>query len=189
VLLAIVSVVMAYFIGSISASWVVGFLLGNIDMRKEPDGRVSAAALYSKLGHLPFLLTVILDMGLAALSVILANILTGSDNVMMLSGIATVAGHNWSIWLKLKGGLGATAIAGVLFVIVPLQFFYALLLAAIVFFFVHRPGLSTAIGIMATSGFLLMQKGAGILALYPILLFTIMLLKRFQAFREIKQEG
>jgi acyl phosphate:glycerol-3-phosphate acyltransferase len=189
VLFAVISVVMAYFIGSISASWVVGFLIGNIDMRKEPDGRVSAAALYGKLGHLPFLLTVILDMGLAASSVILANILTGSDTVMMLSGITTVAGHNWSIWLKLKGGLGATAIAGVLFVLVPLQFLYALLLAAIVFFFTHRPGLSTAIGIMATSGFLLMQKGAGMLALYPILLFTLMLLKRFQAFREIKQEG
>jgi acyl phosphate:glycerol-3-phosphate acyltransferase len=188
-LLAIISVVMAYFIGSISASWLVGFLIGNIDMRKEPDGRVSASALYTKLGHLPFLLTVILDIGLAALSVIIANILTGSANVMMLSGIVTVAGHNWSIWLKFKGGLGATAIAGVLFVLVPLQFSYALLVAAVVLFFTHRPGLSTAVGIMATSGFVLIQKGAGILALYPFLLFTLMLLKRFQAFREIKQAG
>ena len=52
--LALTCIFLAYLLGSISSSSVVGFLIGNIDMRKELDGRMSAAAnIYRKLGHLP----------------------------------------------------------------------------------------------------------------------------------------
>jgi acyl phosphate:glycerol-3-phosphate acyltransferase len=187
--LALTCIFLAYLLGSISSSSLVGFLFGNIDMRKELDGRISASTIYRKLGIPAFALTVILDMGLAALAVIIAKMLTDSINVMMLAGLATVLGHNWSIWLKFRGGLGATAIAGVLFAMVFWQFLYALIIAGIVLLITRRSGLSTAVGLMGTCGFLLMQKGVGMLAMYPLMLFTLMLLKRYQLSRETNLAG
>jgi glycerol-3-phosphate acyltransferase PlsY len=138
-LLTSVSIILAYLLGSVSSGSVIGLLFGSVDLRKERDGRISAAALYTRAGTLPFLLTVVMDIGLAALAVSVARILTGSENTMMLAGLAAVCGHNWSVWLKFKGGLGAAAIAGVLITIAPLEFFYALLAAGVVFVFHPSP--------------------------------------------------
>jgi acyl phosphate:glycerol-3-phosphate acyltransferase len=182
-LLSLLIIAAAYLVGSISSASIIGHLFGHVDMTKEPDGRISASALYFKRGRIPFLLTVILDICLALSVVIIAKILTGSTNVMMMTGFATVCGHNWSIWLKFKGGLGATAIGGVLFAIVPWQFFYALILAGTVFLFTRRPGLSTVVGLVTTSAIITIQTGFGLLAMYPIILFLLMLLKRYQTSR------
>jgi glycerol-3-phosphate acyltransferase PlsY len=110
-LLALASIILAYLIGSVSSACIVAYLFGRIDIRSEPDGRVSAAEVHHRLGKFPFALTVLGDVLLPLAAVYLAGVLTGSINVMMMAGFAAVVGHNWSVMIKFKGGLGATAIA------------------------------------------------------------------------------
>ena len=186
---ALISILVAYFLCSISSSHIVGLFFGNGDIKNERDGRVSAATVYDKMGKFPFLLAVCMDIGLAALAVSIARMLNGSINVMMLAGFAAVCGHNWSIWLKFKGGQGATTIAGVLLVVVPWQFFYALVVGAILYMLTRRSNMSTAVTLLCTSAFIIVQIGFGVLSAFPLLLFTLMLLKRYQAFREPKAAG
>ena len=183
-LLALACIVLAYLIGSVSASCIIAYIFAGIDMRSEPDGRVSASEVHRKLGMLPFTLTVLLDMLISAAAVILAKVLTGSTNVMMMAGFASVLGHNWSLLLKFKGGLGATAIAGVLCVVLSWQIFYVLSIAALVMVFSHRSGLSTVVGLGASPLILWIQNGFSALTFYPILLLSLMLLKRYQVTRE-----
>jgi len=174
---------LAYLIGSISSSCLVSYLAGRIDLRNEPDGRVSAALVYRKLGKVPFLCTVILDVALPVLAVALARLLTGSTTIMMLAGFAAVVGHNWSFLVHFKGGLGATAIAGALILIVTWYIFYGLLICGIVYFLTHKSSLAFAFGIVSISGVLGIQIGMGALAMFPMILFALMLLKRFQVAR------
>jgi glycerol-3-phosphate acyltransferase PlsY len=158
-------------------------MVGHPGMRNEPDGRVSAATIFQKAGLIPFAIVVLSDISISTLAVFTAKILTGSTAVSMIAGIAAVAGHNWSIFIKFKGGLGATSILGVLVMITSWAVIIGLVASGVTFGLTRRPGLSTACGIMAISGYLYIQYSPGTPAIYPWILLCLMLVKRFQAYR------
>jgi acyl phosphate:glycerol-3-phosphate acyltransferase len=177
---SLLSIPLAYLLGSISSTSIVGRLSENYNPKKVDDGRISAATIYRNGGRLYYMLVVAMDIGFAASGVLIAKTLSDSPEVAVIAGFAAVAGHNWSVFLKFKGGLGATAIAGVLFALVPFQLLYGLIPAAIVYATTRRAGLSTITALGATSSILFIQKEPAILAIYPISLMMLMLLKRWQ---------
>jgi len=180
---AVLSVVAGYLLGSVSSSWIIVRLFSKQDVRSEPDGTISAASVYYKLGAFPYTLAALMDITLAATAVILAQVLTQSSSIAMLAGLAAMAGHNWSIFLRFKGGLGATAMGGALAAVMPWPLCYGLVAAALVGVITHRHGLGTAIGVITIFFVALIQNGAGVIAVYPLSLFSLMLVKRFQLAR------
>jgi acyl phosphate:glycerol-3-phosphate acyltransferase len=175
------SILIGYGLGSVSSASVIAWIIAKVDMSKEQDGRISASEVYHKLGMAPFFLVVLFDAIFALGAVIIGGSLSEWNlNVMMIAGIAALCGHNWSIFLKFRGGLGATAILGVLIVLVTWQLFVGLAIGALVMLITRKPGLSTAFVLCGISASLIIQKGFGFLSIYPMLLFLIMLLKRYQ---------
>jgi len=189
-----IAVILGYLIGSIPSAYIIGRLMGKIDMRQEPDGRISAAAVHEKLGVVPFLLVVVMDVAAGVLAVLIAKLLTGSplgvftdsQLAVLVAGFAAVVGHDWPVFLKFKGGLGATTTFGVLVTLVWWQF---LIVAAAVFIFHlitkrQKSGLMTAILIVVLSIVLLLQglfqNKPLILAIYPAILILLMILKCIQ---------
>lgn len=153
-------------------------------MRGEPDGRISASVIHRKLGLIPFLLVVVMDVGEGALAVVMARLITDSQIIVLITGFAAVVGHDWSVFLKFKGGLGATTTYGVLVALIWWQTLIAAAIAGVLFFIAKKSGLSTAILIAVITGILLGQylvdKGPLILVPYPLVLILLMVLKRFQ---------
>jgi glycerol-3-phosphate acyltransferase PlsY len=186
----VIAVVLGYLIGSIPSAYIIGRLVGKIDLRQEGDGRISAAAVHRKLGVVPFLVVVVMDVGVGVLSVLIAKMLTDapldvftdSQLAVLVAGFAAVAGHNWSVFLKFRGGLGATTMFGVLVTLVWWQFLVVAAAAFILFLIMKRKnsGLSTAVLIIGLSILLFVQKSPLILVMYPFILVMLMLLKRFQ---------
>jgi glycerol-3-phosphate acyltransferase PlsY len=176
-------VALAYLLGSISSTCIVGYLFGRTDMRTEPDGRISGAAVFRRIGLFPFICVGLMDISLVVLAVMIAKLLTHTPNIMMLAGFAAVMGHNWSIFIGLRGGLGATAIFGALVVLMPLQVCYGLIGGGIIWLLTSRPSVGTAVGILIISGTSFLQMGMGTLVMYPLMLFSLMLLKQFQVAR------
>jgi glycerol-3-phosphate acyltransferase PlsY len=186
----VIAVVLGYLIGSIPSAYIIGRLVGKIDLRQEGDGRISAAAVHRKLGVVPFLVVVVMDVGVGVLSVLIAKMLTDtpldvftdSQLAVLVAGFAAVAGHNWSVFLKFRGGLGATTMFGVLVTLVWWQFLVVAAAAFILFLIMKRKnsGLSTAVLIIGLSILLFVQKSPLILVIYPFILVMLMLLKRFQ---------
>jgi glycerol-3-phosphate acyltransferase PlsY len=177
--------VLGYLIGSIPSAYIIGRLMGKIDLRREGDGRISAAAVHRSLGLVPFLLVVIMDVGEGAVAVLIARMLTDSLVATMIAGFAAVVGHDWSVFLKFKGGLGATTTCGVLLALVWWQTLVGAAVAGIFLFFMRKKsGLSTAILISGVSlillGQYLFQNGPLILVFYPLILILLMILKKFQ---------
>jgi len=181
---AIALVILGYLLGSIPSAYIVGRLIGKIDLRNQPDGRISASVVNKRLGVFPFLLVVAMDVGKGALAVVIAGLLSESLIIVLLAGLAAVTGHNWSVFLKFKGGLGATVTYGVLVAIVWWQVLVAAAIGGALYFTVKKSGLSTAILIIVLSGILLAQYllGSGLLILipYPAILILLMVLKRYQ---------
>jgi len=122
---------------------------------------------------------------------LVARMLTESLIVVLIAGFAAVVGHNWSVFLKFKGGLGATTIYGVLVTLVWWQLLVVAAAAFILFLIMKRKksGLSTAVLIIALSIVLfvqyLFQNTPLILVIYPLVLIMLMLLKRFQISRTV----
>jgi glycerol-3-phosphate acyltransferase PlsY len=190
-----IAVVLGYLLGSIPSAYIIGRLMGKIDVRQEGDGRISASAVHKRLGVVPFLLVVIMDVGEGVLAVLIARMLTESLTVEMIAGFAAVVGHNWSVFLKFKGGLGATTTYGVLVSLVWWQFLAVAAAVFILFLIMKRKksGLSTAILIIGLSIVLLIQylfqNAPLILAIYPFILILLMVLKRFQISRTVPVES
>lgn len=184
-----------YLMGSIPGAYIIGRLIGKFDLREEGDGRISAAAIYKRLGRWPFILVVIVDVGKGMLSVVLTTVLTGSLILALLVGFAAVIGHNWSIFLKFQGGLGATVTWGVLGGIAVIQLLIAFIPAIIIIITTRKSGWATGITIVCLTLILLLQKIFGwnippytittYLITYPIVLILFMLLKK----RQIKKNS
>jgi len=58
--------------------------------------------------------TMFIDMGLAALSVLLGGVVSPVPWAPAVAGVGAVAGHNWSLYIGLRGGVRLSSLAGML---------------------------------------------------------------------------
>jgi len=120
----------AYLIGSIPFGYLAGKLIKGIDLRQEGSNNVGATNVFRVVGILPGIAVLLLDISKGFLSVHLINLfnLGGSmqvspqtfDLLRILAGLAAIAGHNWTIFLKFRGGKGVATGCGVSLGLVPL---------------------------------------------------------------------
>jgi len=113
VLLVAVSIVLSYLLGAIPIGVLVGRCIGGVEVRQVGSGRTGTTNVYRATGRWGAALTVLGDGLKGILAVWIARALTHSPWVEALAGIAVVGGHNWSIFLKFKGGAGTITTLGV----------------------------------------------------------------------------
>lgn len=105
-------VLLAYFLGNFSASYVIGKLTANIDIRHHGSGNAGTTNVMRTLGYKAAVMTLIIDCLKGVLAVYIAR-RYGSENLALVAGIAVVIGHNWPILLGFKGGKGIATTIGV----------------------------------------------------------------------------
>ena len=113
-------VVLAYLMGSIPTAYLAGRMLKGKDIREEGDRNPGAGNAYRIIGPKAGIAVGAADIGKAAIAVLVARVVTGSMGAEMAAGVAAVAGHNWSIFLQLRGGRGAASAVGVFIALVPI---------------------------------------------------------------------
>lgn len=107
----------SYVIGSIPFSGIVARRVRGIDLRTVGTGTVSGTGLFDVAGLRPLLIGGILDLAKGTVGPLLAG--RHRPVVRALAGGATVAGHNWSVFLGGSGGRGISPAMGVMLVGVP----------------------------------------------------------------------
>ncbi len=127
----IITVLLAYFIGAFPTAYLVGKALKKIDIRLEGSGNVGGMNVYRAAGPVPGIITVLLDITKGALAVYLVLVFTGEPAFAMLGGLAAVAGHNYNLFLKFKGGKGLATGLGVVIILSPQSIVYVILFALI----------------------------------------------------------
>jgi glycerol-3-phosphate acyltransferase PlsY len=143
--LVLLVVAIAYLLGSIPSAYIVGRLMKGLDIREAGDGRLGAAATYRRIGLTGGITVGLMDLTKGAAAVFLAQELGLPLPVVLLAGLAVVVGHNWSIFLRFKGGKGALTIYGVLASLMFWQLLIALALGGIFYLITHKTGMSTGI--------------------------------------------
>ena len=116
----IVALAVAYLVGSIPSAYIAGCLTKGKDIRQEGDRNPGAENAYRTIGAKVGLAVGAVDIGKGAVAILVAKGLTGSTGVEMAAGAAVIAGHNWPIFLQLRGGRGAASAVGVFMVLIPI---------------------------------------------------------------------
>ena len=106
-------VIGAYLWGAIPSAYLVAKYAKGIDIREFGSGNVGASNVSLHVGKVPGFLQGMFDFAAKGiLPVALAGILERDDAVRAAIGLAAIAGHNWSPYLRFTGGRGVAAALG-----------------------------------------------------------------------------
>jgi len=179
----VISTIVAYLLGSFSLAGLFRYLAKPLNKHGEIDGYADSLKDINETSKIPLLVSILSDICISALVVYLTKIVTNSVFISMLAGIAIMAGHNWSLFSKFKGSLGFAAMIGALAPIVSWQLIFGIIAAGVLLWITRRPGISLAYGILAISGYQYIDNGVWHSAIYPWILFVLVLIKRLQVTR------
>lgn len=111
--------VFSFLVGSIPFGIIVAKAKG-VDLKKVGSGNIGATNVLRSVGKWPAAVTLLGDIMKGALAVALGRY-AGADPLFEgLFGIAAILGHNFSIFLKFRGGKGVATSIGVLLMYSPL---------------------------------------------------------------------
>ncbi|MFA6378408.1 MAG: glycerol-3-phosphate 1-O-acyltransferase PlsY [Candidatus Omnitrophota bacterium] len=112
----IAGLILAYLLGSIPTAYIAGKLLKGIDIRQHGSKNVGATNVFRVLGKTPGIIVLGVDILKGVLAVVVIPLIFGFHQVVtfIILGLAAVCGHNWTIFLKFKGGKGVATSLGVL---------------------------------------------------------------------------
>lgn len=120
-LLSFLVLIISYILGSIPIGLIVGKVSRGIDIRQFGSGNIGATNVLRTLGIVPATVVFIGDTlkGLGAV-LIARSLLSDYPMVIVLAGLAAIAGHSASVFLGFKGGKGVATSLGVIIGITPL---------------------------------------------------------------------
>lgn len=145
----------AYFLGSIPTGYLVAKARG-VEIRSLGSGNIGATNVFRYLGLPAGILVLFCDALKGYVAVMLSRMLllrlnpsAGEvmiDSVMILAALCAVLGHNYTFWLRFKGGKGIATSAGVLVALVPAAFVVILVVWAIVLATTRYMSLASVLG-------------------------------------------
>jgi glycerol-3-phosphate acyltransferase PlsY len=122
-------VTLAYLVGSVLGSLLVGFFYGGVDIRKAGSGNPGGTNALRTQGKVFALWVMIIDIGkgILAVAVIPPLVIPGVgidasvDRSLVLYGVAfaAIVGHVFPVWFGFRGGKGAATAAGLVCYLAP----------------------------------------------------------------------
>lgn len=111
---------LSYAIGGIPTAYLfTRFILGQ-DIRQMGDFNSGAANVFRNVGTKAGIAVGAIDIIKGAVVIVLAKLLVDDVGMEMMAGGAALAGHNFPIHLKFRGGRGAATAVGVLIASLPI---------------------------------------------------------------------
>ena len=158
-LIYLATAVAAYLLGSIPTGYLVARARG-VDIRQVGSGNIGATNAFRVLGKPAGILVlgtdalkgflackVVSGLAYSFLSPPYQQVPESRETLAIVAGIAAILGHNYTCWLKFKGGKGIATTGGVLLALMP----YALLTIAIVWIVVTLTTRYVSLGSLAAA--------------------------------------
>ena len=117
----LLTAVAAYFIGSIPTGYLWARAKG-VDIRSVGSGNIGATNVFRILGKGPGIAVLLIDAlkgFLPAKYLLIGAVSANQEYLSIVAGLFAVIGHNYTCWLRFKGGKGIATSAGVVLAWVP----------------------------------------------------------------------
>jgi glycerol-3-phosphate acyltransferase PlsY len=130
-------VIGSYLLGSIPTGLPISRWAKGVDIREFGSGNTGMANVMRTVGIIPGIFVLLLDAGKGMMPILLIRMigdrihpgLESVDTLPISCGFAALIGHNWSIFLKFKGGKGVATGLGTLIALSPISFIIGATLA------------------------------------------------------------
>jgi len=168
-------VTLAYLLGAVLGSLLVGFLYGGVDIRKAGSGNPGGTNALRTQGKIFALWVMIIDIGKGILAAIVippleipwVGIDPEVDRSLVLYGVAfaAIVGHVFPVWFGFRGGKGAATAAGLVCYLAPaaaLPMLGSWLLIVFVTGFVGLATISAALVAVVFLGFTALPDRSGL---------------------------
>jgi glycerol-3-phosphate acyltransferase PlsY len=181
-----VKALLAYLLGSVSGSMVMG-AFRRVDIRSSGSGNAGGTNAFRTQGFLFALPVVVIDIGKGALAAGLLPLVSlaalgqslGADAQMLVCGFAAVVGHCYPVWYGFRGGKGAATAVGALAVIQPLVLLPMFLVWVAVLVLTGWVGLATMLAaISLVPAFLWLDESAARIAFAVLLALFVVFMHR-----------
>jgi len=177
------AIVIAYLLGSIPFAYIAGRLVKGVDIRQVGGGNMGAVNTMREIGPVPGFAVLLADMAKGSLAVLVAQWLGLSLPFVFVVGLVVVAGHNWPVWLKFKGGQGLATTLGVLLALVPIEFAISFAIIVIAVLITSNMRLGAGVGLVFLPLIIWLMGGEVSLIVYSIALPIFCGLKGFPRLR------
>ncbi|MBI4180504.1 MAG: glycerol-3-phosphate acyltransferase [Chloroflexi bacterium] len=124
-------IIVGYLMGAIPFGLLISRRSAKVDIREYGSGKTGATNVLRTVGRKAAALVVILDLLKGTLTVVFAGFIVGRGYLIVgdvglglltgqvLAALAAMAGHNWSVFLKFRGGRGVATFFGGLAALSP----------------------------------------------------------------------
>jgi glycerol-3-phosphate acyltransferase PlsY len=143
-----VALVVAYLLGSIPTSYIVVYLTAGVNVRSVGDGNPGTMNVWENVGFWSGFLVALGDIGKGAAAVGVAYAMGFGDIEAVAAAFAAVIGHDFSIFLRLRGGNGTAAAVGGMLALVPLAVLPIIAIAIAVYQVSTRKRMIGAVGLL-----------------------------------------
>jgi len=116
----LVTVIVSYLIGAIPMGYIIGKVFYKTDITKKGSGNIGFANVAQYLGLKAAFVVFLLDFAEGFLAVLIFKLIFHDPLISAVSAFTVVFGHDFSVFMKFKGGKGASTTYGALAALAPL---------------------------------------------------------------------
>ncbi len=173
----VVILVLAYLIGAIPFCNILAMATAKKDLTKIGDKNPGGWNLVFNVSKIWGIVGILLDMCKGYFSYFFVYMFTGNLMLAILAGCAAVAGHNYSPYLKFRGGKGLATMGGLVIAISPLTLLSFGLGMVSGLFLIRNMIWGVVVGLVTTGIFLWLFKGSSLYLIMTLLLLLLIIPK------------
>jgi glycerol-3-phosphate acyltransferase PlsY len=181
---SILFLIFSYILGSIPFGFIFTYLSTKKNILKIGWRKTSGSNVFRHVGKWQGALTGIFDLAKGYLAVFLAQKFSFPIQIQILSGIAAIFGHNWSIFLKLAGGRGIGTFIGAGSILFPKVLGFSFITFAL-FSFIFNAAIATFFFLAAVFFLSIYFSQFEIAGIFVILSLFPVFIKRLSPINEI----
>ena len=114
---AVLIVFGSYLIGGVPVAYLTGRFLRGIDLREHGSSNVGASNVWQNVSRVAVVPVGLAEIGQGMLGIAIAKLVDETLAIQVLAGLAAMAGHNWSPFLRFTGGRGVAHAIGFMLIL------------------------------------------------------------------------
>lgn len=185
----ILIITICYLLGSIPFGYIMGKLFKKVDIREFGSGNIGASNALRILGPSLASLVVIGDVGKGILSIYLVKYFNiDSSLILAIAGLAVICGHDWSLFLGLKGGKGIATTFGVVFALNPTISILALIIWGVVVITTRYVSLASIFAVISIFIFTILFKQPYEYIIFSAIILILGIFKHKENIKRLKSK-
>ena len=180
----VIYIIFAYLLGSVPTAYIYFKIKQNKDIRNYGSGNSGALNIWRSQNISSGALVLIIDLIKAISIALTGKNIEISEVGFYIGTVCSVLGHNYSVYLKFKGGKGVSVVAGITLVIITIPSFIAGITIGIIGLITKSPLWGILVGALVLNGLTLVIEQSISLSIWCAVISLIVGVTHFSRRKE-----